>query len=337
MKQSVTYKSAGVDINKADRFIDAIIPLINKTKRQGVVGKIGGFSGFFKSPQKGFKEPILVAATDGVGTKLLIAKMADKHDTVGIDLVAMCVNDIITCGAEPLFFLDYFATPKIDLKRAVKIVKGIAAGCCEAHCAIVGGETAEMPGVYRKDDYDLAGFCVGVVDRKKIIDGKGIKPGDVILGIASNGLHSNGFSLVRKLFSKKEIKGKWGKELLRPTKIYVQEILSLKKKFNLKGLAHITGGGFSGNIPRILPKGLGVEIKTGSWPIPPIFKEIEKRANLSQKEMFCTLNMGIGMVVILSPENIEKARKFLSRKGLCSWNIGHIVKSNAVFLLRNCL
>lgn len=334
--KSINYKSAGVDIDKGDRFVDAIIPLIKKTRTRGAVGKIGGFSGFFKSPKKGFREPILVAATDGVGTKLMVAKMLDKHDTVGIDLVAMCVNDIITCGAEPLFFLDYFATSKIDLKSAPQIVKGIAAGCCQARCAIVGGETAEMPGLYRKGDYDLAGFCVGVVERKKIIDGKDILPGDIILGLRSNGLHSNGFSLVRKLFSQKEIKGKWGKEILRPTKIYVREILSLKKKVNIKGLAHVTGGGFYGNIPRILPKGLGVEIKKGSWPVPFIFKEIKKRGNLPDSEMYRTFNMGIGMVVILNKANAEKARRHLSRIGLRSWPIGHIVRtktSDAIFFL----
>jgi len=325
--KQINYKSVGVDIDKGDRFVDAIIPLIKKTKRTGVIGKIGGFSGFFKSPKKGFRDPILVAATDGVGTKLLVARMLNRHDTVGIDLVAMCVNDIITCGAEPLFFLDYFATAKINPKEAVQIMKGIAAGCCQARCAIVGGETAEMPGLYRKGDYDLAGFCVGVVDRKKIIDGNKIKPGDVMLGLSSNGLHSNGFSLVRKLFSQKEIKEKWGREILRPTKIYVREILSLNKKIKIKGLVHITGGGFHGNIPRILPKGLGVEIKKASWPIPSIFKEIKKRGNLPDREMYRTFNMGIGMVVIVNKIDAEKTKRHLSRLGLRSWNIGHIVRS----------
>jgi phosphoribosylformylglycinamidine cyclo-ligase len=323
----VTYKSAGVDIDKADNFIANIIPLISKTKTPAVLGKIGGFSGFFKFPEKGFREPVLVGATDGVGTKLMIAKMVNKHDTVGIDLVAMCVNDIITCGAEPLFFLDYFATSKINVKDAVPIMKGIVTGCCEARCALLGGETAEMPGLYRKEDYDLAGFCVGAVERKKIIDGKKIRPGDVILGLASNGLHSNGFSLVRKLFSQNEIKRKWGRELLRPTKIYVREILSLKKKVDVKGIAHITGGGFYGNIPRILPGGLGAEIKKGSWPVPSIFKEIQKRAKLPDKEMFRTFNMGIGMIVILNKNDSEKAERYLLGIGLKSRCIGRVVKN----------
>ncbi len=327
--EKITYKSSGVDIDKADNFIDIIVPLINKTRRLGVLGKIGGFSGFFKSPGKDFKEPVLVAATDGVGTKLLVAKIFGKHDTVGIDLVAMCVNDIVTCGAEPLFFLDYFATSKIILKKSVDIIKGIVEGCRQANCALIGGETAEMPGLYRKDDYDLAGFCVGVVDRKKIIDGKKIKSGDIVLGLASNGLHSNGFSLVRKLFSQKEMRTEWGRELLRPTKIYVREILSLRKKIDIKGIAHITGSGFYGNIPRILPKGLGAEIKKGSWPIPPVFNEIKKRGNLTDKEMFLTFNMGIGMAIILDKNTVEAARKYLLKSGLRSWPIGYTIRTKA--------
>lgn len=321
----ITYKFSGVDIDKADRFIDAVIPLFDKTKRPGVIGKIGGFSGFFKI--QGFKDPILVASTDGVGTKLLIARTLNRHDTIGIDLVAMCVNDVITCGAEPLFFLDYFATSKIDLKDSTQIMKGIVSGCREARCAIIGGETAEMPGLYKKGDYDLAGFCVGAVERKQIIDGKKIKPGDILLGLASSGLHSNGFSLVRKLFSQGEIKKRWVSELLRPTKIYVREILSLKRKIEIKGIAHITGGGLYENIPRIFPGCVGVEIKKGSWPVPFIFKEVQKRSNLSDREIFRTFNMGIGMAVILKQSDVEKARRHLSKMGLRSWPIGNIVKS----------
>lgn len=323
----VTYRSAGVDIDKADRFIDAIIPLIDKTKRPGLIGEIGGFSGFFKAPKQGFHEPLLVAATDGVGTKLLLARTANKHDTVGIDLVAMCVNDIITCGAEPLFFLDYFATAKINLRDSVAIMKGIVAGCREARCAIVGGETAEMPGLYRQGDYDLAGFCVGVVERKEIIDGRNIKAGDRVLGLASTGLHSNGFSLVRKLFSRAEMKGKWGRILLRPTKIYVREVLSLKKKVKIKGIAHITGGGFYENIPRVFPPGIGVEIRKNSWPMPPVFTEIQKRSRLPDREMFRTFNMGIGLVIILGKDDLDIAQKHLSHIGQRSWPIGEIVKT----------
>lgn len=323
--KSITYKSSGVDIDKGDIFVEAIIPLIDKTKRPGMVGTIGGFSGFFKAPRQGFREPLLVAATDGVGTKLLVARVLNKHDTVGIDLVAMCVNDVLTSGAEPLFFLDYFATGKIDPSTSVQIMKGIAGGCRIAHCAIIGGETAEMPGLYKKGDYDLAGFCVGVVDRDKIIDGKKIRPGDIVLGLASNGLHSNGFSLVRKLFSEKEIKKKWGKELLKPTRIYVREILSLMKKVDIRGLAHITGGGFYENIPRIFQKGVAAEIKKGSWPVPAIFNEIKRRSSLTDREMFRTFNMGCGMIAIVKRADMDTAINHLSKSGIKTWHIGDIV------------
>lgn len=324
--REVTYKSAGVDIDRAERFIHNIIPLVNRTRRPGVIGKIGGFSGFFKAP-KYFKDLVLVAATDGVGTKLLVAGMVGRHDTVGIDLVAMCVNDVVTCGAEPLFFLDYFSTQRIDTRTACQVIKGIVDGCRQAHCSLLGGETAEMPGLYKRGDYDMAGFCVGAVERKDIIDGSRIMPGDIVLGLASSGLHSNGFSLVRKLFSEKEIKKKWADELLQPTRIYVQHILSLKKRIDIKGIAHITGGGFYGNIPRILPKALGVEIRLRSWDIPAIFKEIQLRANLTEKEMFRTFNMGIGMVVIINRDILDKARRFLSRINLRSWDIGKVVRT----------
>ncbi|MDA8083266.1 MAG: phosphoribosylformylglycinamidine cyclo-ligase, partial [Nitrospiraceae bacterium] len=272
--KSITYKKAGVDIDEGDRFVDLIKPLVRKTFRPEVMTDIGSFGAFFKLASK-YKDPILVSGTDGVGTKLKVAFMTDKHDTVGIDLVAMCVNDILTCGAEPLFFLDYFATGRLKPEKAAQVVKGIAAGCRDAGCALVGGETAEMPGFYDPGEYDLAGFAVGVVERKRLIDGKKISAGDAIIGIASNGLHSNGYSLVRKVFfdhSRTKMNKVFpavgqslGEELLRPTKIYVKAIRALGRRVEIKGMAHITGGGIPGNLPRIFPKGVGAEIFEDSW------------------------------------------------------------------------
>jgi len=272
---TLTYKKAGVDIGKSDKLVDLIRPLARLTFRQEVLGDIGSFSAFFKLNSSNYKNPVLVSSTDGVGTKLKIAFMLDKHSTIGIDLVAMCVNDILTSGAEPLFFLDYFATGKLSAQKASQVIKGIAEGCRMAGCSLIGGETAEMPGFYSKGEYDLAGFCVGVIEKNKIISGSGIKNGDVIIGIPSNGLHSNGYSLVRKLFFdiKKYKPGKYinelgctiGEELLRPTKIYVNSILEVLKRIKIKGMAHITGGGITGNLPRIIPNrsGLGAVIKKG--------------------------------------------------------------------------
>ncbi len=326
MVKAVTYKKAGVDIDKANLFVKKIAPLIEKTYNKNTLGTIGNFGGFFRADFPGMKDPILVSSTDGVGTKLLVAQMAKKFDTIGIDLVAMCVNDVVTCGAKPLFFLDYLATGKIEPPVAVDIVKGIVSGCRDAECALIGGETAEMPGLYKNKDFDLAGFCVGVVGRKEIIDGSNIKAGDRILGLASNGIHSNGYSLVRKIFSKSEMKGKYKKELLKPTYVYVKPALELIRNFRVKAIAHITGGGFYDNIPRILPDGTAASIDKGSWRIPPIFEIIRKRAKLDDGELYRTFNMGIGMTVVLDKSEISAAVERLKRIGIKAWNIGEVIK-----------
>jgi len=325
MAKKLTYKKAGVDIAEGQRFVERIIPFVQSTKRKGVVGKIGGFGGFFNPPSH-YRRPLLVSSTDGVGTKLKLAVLLDKHDTVGIDLVAMSVNDVVTTGAEPLFFLDYISTGKIDRKKLVDVVRGIARGCRTAGCALIGGETAEMPDIYKKSDYDLAGFCLGVVEKEKVIDGSSVKAGDAIIGLASSGLHSNGFSLVRKLFSRKELKAKWGRELLKPTKIYVKPILALAKGCRLKAVAHITGGGFYDNIPRSLPKGLTACIKKNSWPVPSVFKEIQQRAGLNAREMFRTFNMGIGMVLVIGKKDANGIKNKLTGLKAKSFIIGEVGK-----------
>ena len=330
---AMTYKKAGVDIDKADAFIKKIQPLLKKTERPEVLGKIGGFSGLFMPTLKRLKNPVLVSATDGVGTKLLVAEWRQKYDTVGIDLVAMCVNDIVVSGAEPLFFLDYIACGKLDNSKLYALVKGIARGCQDAGCALIGGETAELPGMYTKDKLDLAGFCVGLVDRDKIIDGSLCRGGDRIIGLASNGLHSNGFSLVRKVFSREEIKSDLGKELLKPTRIYVKPVLRVMKKVRIMAIAHITGGGFYDNIPRILPEGLSAEIKLSTWPVPAIFKKIQERAKIETKEMHRTFNMGIGMVVVVGPRSVRKTVDLFKELGVKAWEIGEIVTGTGeVFL-----
>ncbi|OGW76124.1 MAG: phosphoribosylformylglycinamidine cyclo-ligase [Omnitrophica bacterium RBG_13_46_9] len=322
----LSYKKSGVDIDKANIFVQRIKPLIRSTKRPGWVSNIGAFAGFFRPSMSAYKDPIIVASTDGVGTKLMIANWVGKHDTVGIDLVAMCVNDIVTCGAEPLFFLDYFATGKLSSKVAYEVLKGIVKGCRFANCSLIGGETAELPGMYRPGDYDLAGFSVGIVDRKGIIDGSKIRGGDLILGIASTGLHSNGYSLVRKVFSKKLLSTKLAEKALKPTMIYVKPVLDLLKRFDIKGIANITGGGFHDNIIRLLPLGVRAVIYNGTWPILPIFKLIKKKGLIEDSEMFKTFNMGIGMALILSRKEILKARDYLLKKyGLKSWVIGEII------------
>lgn len=327
--RQVTYKKAGVDIGEANRFVRAIKPLTRG---------IGGFGGLFKFNSHEYKEPYLVSSTDGVGTKLKLAFLTGRHDTVGIDLVGMNVNDVLCAGAKPLFFLDYIATGKIDKKVLVEVVKGIAEGCRQAGCALIGGETAEMPGFYKRGEYDLAGFCVGAVERAKIIDGSKIKAGDLLVGIESNGLHSNGFSLVRKVFSKKELI-KYAEELLKPTRIYVKPILSLLSALPhpclagrqalsaIKGIAHITGGAYYDKIPRIIPKGLGVKIRKDSWPVPEIFRLIRKKGNVPDSDMYRTLNMGIGLALVTDKDSAEKIIFNLARQGLKSWIIGEILKS----------
>lgn len=327
-KPRLTYKAAGVDIERAENLLDKLIPLFRTTGRPGVVGGVGGFGGLFRLPTKGMKEPLLVAATDGVGTKLLVANAVGRHDTVGIDLVAMNVNDLLCCGAEPLFFLDYFATGGIAAKVYTDVLRGVVRGCRQAGCALVGGETAEMPGLYKKGDYDLAGFAVGIVDRARVIDGRRIRPGDAAIGLKSSGLHSNGFSLARKVFTRKELGGAWGRKLLRPTLIYVKPVLKLLRKVQVLGLAHITGGGFFDNIPRCLPKGVGVRIDRSAWHVPTLFREIQKRGNVADREMFHTFNMGIGIVAVVRPRNAARARRLLEANGVRTCLVGEITRGN---------
>jgi phosphoribosylformylglycinamidine cyclo-ligase len=314
-RESITYRDAGVDIEAGERLVDRIKPHAASTSRPEVMAGIGGFGALFSLAQQRFRDPVLVSATDGVGTKLKIAQRMGKHDTVGIDLVAMSANDILTLGAEPLFFLDYFATSRLDLQVAEEVIQGIAEGCRQAGCALIGGETAEMPDFYAPGEYDLAGFIVGIVDRAGIIDGSPIAPGDQIIGLASSGLHSNGFSLARKIvFDLKgyqpdqiisELGVALGEELLRPTRIYVKSILTLKERFTLKGLAHITGGGLPGNLPRILPQGCQAVIRQGSWRVPPIFSILQREGRVAQEEMFRVFNMGIGMALVVPAAEIE--------------------------------
>jgi len=325
--KKLSYRKSGVDITKANRFIDKIKPIVKTTKRKGWVENIGAFAGFFRPHLSKYKNPLIVASTDGVGTKLMVSNWLKKHDTVGIDLVAMCANDVITCGAEPLFFLDYMAIGKLSTKVSCKIIEGIVKGCKLANCALIGGETAELPGMYRPGDYDLAGFCVGIVDEKKVITGSGIKEGDFLLGIASSGLHSNGYSLVRKVFTKDILTKKLKNEILKPTAIYVKPVLNLLGRFSIKGIANITGGGFYDNIERLLPENRTAVIYKGMWPVLPIFNLIKEKGRIEEKEMFRIFNMGIGMVIVLSKNEILKAKDYLSRKyKLKSWVIGEVIR-----------
>jgi phosphoribosylformylglycinamidine cyclo-ligase len=301
------YRDAGVDIEAGDEVVDRIGKHVRSTYRDGVVGDIGGFGGLFEVPQR-YRKPLLVAGTDGVGTKLLLAQQLGRPDTIGIDLVAMCVNDVAVCGAEPLFFLDYFATGKLDPAEAEAVVAGICEGCRQAGCALIGGETAEMPGMYAPRHYDLAGFCVGVVERDEVMDGRDIVAGDLLVGLPSTGVHSNGFSLVRHLLGGFDMGAdEWGlgaplgEVLLRPTRIYVRELLDLRARFPLKGAVHITGGGFTGNVPRVLPRGLGAVMQAGSWPELPIFRLLREVGRLSDEEMYRTFNCGLGMVLVVPP------------------------------------
>lgn len=336
MTTQLTYKDAGVDISEGARLVDMIKPLARSTRRAGVMGGLGGFGALFSGRFKGLKDPVIISSTDGVGTKLMIAFMTDRHDTVGIDLVAMSVNDILVSGAELLFFLDYFATGQLDTLRAADVIKGIAKGCKAAGCALVGGETAEMPGLYKAGEYDLAGFAVGVVDKKKIIDGRKIKAGNTLIGIASSGLHSNGYSLARKVIFERMrlkhtdthpyLKKNIGETLLTPTRIYVKPVRQLMTEINLLGMAHITGGGLVENVPRMLPKGLKAVIKKGQWPIPPIFKLIQEGGQIDDAEMARTFNCGIGMVLAVRQSDAEAAVKRLRQLKEKAYIIGAIAK-----------
>lgn len=325
--RKITYKKSGVDIDKANLLITKIKPIVASTKRDGWVENIGAFAGFFKPKFLHYKNPLLVASTDGAGTKLIIAQQADKHDTVGIDLVAMCANDLVCSGAEPLFFLDYFACGELKPRIMSEVLKGIAKGCRLANMALIGGETAELPGMYPKGVYDLAGFSVGIVDKDKVLDGSDVKAGDLLLGIQSSGLHSNGYSMVRKVFSERELTGPLKNEVLKPTIMYVKPVLDLIKNCDIKGIANITGGGFYDNIIRVLPPNTASIVFKRSWDIPDIFNTIQKRSGASDYEMFKTFNMGIGMVLVISKKDIWKAVGLLKKKyKLTSWLVGEVVK-----------
>jgi phosphoribosylformylglycinamidine cyclo-ligase len=329
-RKSLTYRDAGVDIDAGDALVDRIKPHAKRTMRPGVMAGIGGFGALFEVP-RGYREPVLVSGTDGVGTKLKLAFQWKRHDTIGIDLVAMSVNDILTLGAEPLFFLDYYACGKLDVPSAADVVKGIAAGCEMAGCALIGGETAEMPGMYPAGEYDLAGFAVGVVEKKKIINGRSIKPGDVVLGLASNGVHSNGYSLVRRILAQPGVKltskigGRALKDaILAPTRIYVKPVLQLMKKINVKGLAHITGGGLVDNVPRVLGENLTAELRSDAWPLPPLFRWLQERGNVADSEMHRVFNCGIGMVLVVAEKDAKRAQALLEKAGERVWQIGTV-------------
>ena len=331
-----TYRSAGVDIDAGNRLVELIKPLVKSTFRPEVLTDLGGFAGLFRLDTTRYREPVLVSGTDGVGTKLKVASLLNRHDTIGIDLVAMCVNDIIVCGAEPLFFLDYFATGKLDPEQARDVVSGIVSGCRDAGCALIGGETAEMPSMYADGEYDLAGFAVGVVDRARVIDGRTIVPGDVVIGLASSGLHSNGYSLVRKLLFEveglatddrlPELNGPLGPILLTPTKIYANTVLALINTFTVKGIAHITGGGITENLPRILPPDCAAMIDRRRWTPPPIFRVLQTRGDISDDEMYRTFNMGLGLLLVTSPDQADAVRATAEARGEQTVIVGEIVR-----------
>lgn len=335
-KERITYKNSGVDIDAGNSFVKMIKPFVKATSRPEVMADIGGFGGLFSLNSGKYKNPVLVSGTDGVGTKLKLAFMADRHDTVGIDLVAMCVNDIIVQGAEPLFFLDYLATGKLDPAKAADVVKGIAAGCIQAGCALIGGETAEMPGFYAEGEYDIAGFTVGVVDRDNLIDGSSITVGNTLIGLASSGLHSNGYSLARKVIFERmglgidsiipETGTTVADELLTPTRIYVKSILNLLRDFTINGIAHITGGGLLENIPRVLPNGCKAIVRKGSWPLLPIFTILQEAGNIEEAEMHRTLNCGIGMVLAVPAEQTDDILIRLSGLNEKAYIIGEVAK-----------
>jgi phosphoribosylformylglycinamidine cyclo-ligase len=328
------YSEAGVDIDKGNTFVSRIKHIVRSTHSRTVIDDIGGFSGLFSIGNNNCKDPVLVASTDGVGTKLKIAQLCNKHDTIGIDLVAMCVDDVLVCGAKPLFFLDYFASASLDVEVATDVVRGIAEGCKQAGCSLIGGETAEMPGMYQPGDYDLAGFSVGICDREAIIDGCNIRVGNTILGLASSGLHSNGYSLVRKVFFEElglkvsdpcpELGCTVGEELLKPTRIYAESVGRVVRNFTINGMVHITGGGFIDNIPRILPKGCKAHIQQGSWPIPPIFQFLQEKGKIAAEEMFRTFNMGIGLMMLVNEAQQESIMDQLRALGEQCYVIGEI-------------
>ncbi|MDW1629466.1 phosphoribosylformylglycinamidine cyclo-ligase [Vibrio sp. Y176] len=332
---SLSYKDAGVDIDAGNALVDRIKGAVKRTRRPEVMGGIGGFGALCELPTK-YKQPVLVSGTDGVGTKLRLALDMNKHDTIGIDLVAMCVNDLIVQGAEPLFFLDYYATGKLDVDTAADVVSGIAEGCVQAGCALIGGETAEMPGMYEGEDYDVAGFCVGVVEKEDVIDGTKVAAGDALIAVGSSGPHSNGYSLIRKILEvsgadkSEELAGRTiGEHLLEPTKIYIKSALKMIEKHDIHAISHITGGGFWENIPRVLPKGTKAVIDGNSWEWPVIFKWLQEKGNVDTHEMYRTFNCGVGLIVALPKDQADAAVALLKEEGENAWVIGQIAQADA--------
>jgi phosphoribosylformylglycinamidine cyclo-ligase len=329
MSEPLSYRDAGVDIDAGDALVAAIKPFAKRTMRPEVLAGIGGFGALCGIPEK-YRQPVLVSGTDGVGTKLKLAFMLGRHNTVGIDLVAMSVNDVLVQGAEPLFFLDYFACGKLDQGIALQVVRGIAEGCEQAGCALIGGETAEMPGMYPAGEYDLAGFCVGVVERDRIIDGRGIVPGDALLGLASSGAHSNGYSLIRRILGDDKPNSDLADSLLEPTRIYVKPVLKLMAALPVKGLAHITGGGLVGNVPRMLPQGLRAVLRKKSWPRPQLFTWLQQNGNVAEDEMHRVFNCGIGMVIAVAREHVATATMLLKREGELVYEIGELEEGQVI-------
>jgi phosphoribosylformylglycinamidine cyclo-ligase len=325
-----SYKGAGVDIEAGDALVERIKPMARRTRRPGVIGGLGGFGGLFSLKEAGrWEDPVLVSGTDGVGTKLKLAFHLKRHDTVGIDLVAMCVNDVLTCGAEPLFFLDYFATGHLDTDEAAAVVEGIARGCELAGCALLGGETAELPGFYAAGEYDLAGFAVGVVERARLLDGARITAGDAVIGVASSGLHSNGYSLARKVLPW-ETDPAVAEAMLTPTRIYVKAVQALMAAVDVRGLAHITGGGLPGNLPRVFPDGLGARLDAGSWTLPELFARIEREGPVERAEMLDTFNMGVGLCAVVPAADAQRAIDTLNAAGESAWRLGEVVPGDGV-------
>ncbi|MGI9229932.1 MAG: phosphoribosylformylglycinamidine cyclo-ligase [Gammaproteobacteria bacterium] len=332
----IDYAAAGVSIERGDALVSRIKNAVQDTDRPGVMGAIGGFGGLFDPAKAGYQDPVLVSGTDGVGTKLKLAMSASRYDDIGIDLVAMCVNDLLVLGAEPLFFLDYLACSRLDVDVAETVIRGIAAGCKQAGCALIGGETAEMPGMYQDGDYDLAGFCVGIAERERLISGDNVAAGDIILALPSSGAHSNGYSLIRKIIADNDVDLNMDMDgrplldcLLQPTRIYVPEILALHRAMNLHAVAHITGGGITGNLPRVLPEGMAAQIDTDSWEWPPLFHWLQDVGNVATGEMYRTFNCGLGMLLVLSAADRQQAVDELARFAIAPVEVGHIVKSDS--------
>jgi len=330
---SLTYKDSGVDITKGNKLIEKIKPIANSTSRRGVLTGLGGFGAMFEIPLDRYNNPVLISGTDGVGTKLMLAEMLNKHNTIGIDLVAMCVNDLIVQGAEPLFFLDYYATGFLNPELATAVISGIGKGCVDSGCALIGGETAEMPDMYRGENYDLAGFCVGIVEKNKIIDGSRVSQGDHLIALGSSGPHSNGYSLIRKVMERSKPSADQLNSLIKPTRIYVKSILSLINKLPVNAISHITGGGLLENLPRVLPHHLAAKIDANSWELPEIFQWLQAEGNIDKTEMYRVFNCGVGMVVVVPKDSSQATIDHLNLSGEKAWLIGEVVELNGTRVL----